>query len=235
MDRCAPGDPREAFAYTVGFGEAAVGGGAGEAIREVSGEGVAFFEGGYVDLTDALITFEAKLRDHLPSSEAGVREFLAQSIRETMTLRPEEVEVEASFGAKRHDIMIHPTEIGIELKYHRRIPSGRNRPMTAQYGQLLADVRKLLSNGALASGLLVLLTDEAGRTHLINKHLLPAAWGRSDEITAAEVAGLANSASGPATAAGPWIDATTSLVWMAERIGNQGLTGFAWSVDVLPS
>lgn len=188
-----------------------------------------------MDLIDSLNDFETRLREYLPASEAGVREILAQSLRYTLNYGVKEVEVEASFGFKRHDVLVHPAQTAIELKYHRSTASGTNRPLTMQYGQLLADVRKLAANPALESRLLVLITDRAGATHLRNKALLPATWDRSREITAANVAGLARSAGGPASAAGPWIDAEVRLIWQTSRAKVDEMYGYAWDVHPIAS
>jgi hypothetical protein len=184
----------------------------------------------HMDLIDSLSEFESRLLAHVPSSEAGLREVLAQSIRETLELAPGDVEVEAAYGIRRHDVLVHQSKTGVEVKFHRAIASGMNRPLTMQYGQLLADVRKLLANHALASRILVLVTDRSGETHLRNKALLPVAWDRKREIRSAQISGLAKSASRPATADGPWIDGSTRLVWKSQRLGTDAV-GFAWHIE----
>ncbi len=194
---------------------------------EVSGLGVSS-----MDLVDALGELDRRIRIHLPSSEAGVRETLAQTIRETLASPPGDVEVEASFGLKRHDVLIHSSRTAIELKFHRETPGGRNRPLTMQYGQLLADVRKLAANTFLSGRVLLLLTDRAGLIHLKNKPALPGSWGSNRAITASQVAALAQSASGPATAEGPWIDVDVRLIWQIQHKGMQ-LHGLAWEVKPL--
>lgn len=183
-----------------------------------------------MNLIDALNEFDQRVQAHLPSSEAGVREVLAQSIRRRMALSISDVEVEASFGAKRHDILIHPTGTAIEIKYHRPTPGGANRPLTVQYGQLLSDVRKLLANPGLTNRVLLLLTDRAGVTHLKNKRLLPSSWDITRVVTADRVLALAKSASVTATSDGPWIDASVRLVWQTEQ-PTWATRGFAWSVE----
>ena len=184
-----------------------------------------------MDLIDSLSEFESRLAAHLPSSEAGIREVLAQSIRETLELGPGDVEVEAAYGRKRYDVLVHSSKTGIEVKFHRSVASGLHRPLTMQYGQLLADVRKLLANQALASRILVLVTDRPGEIHLQNKALLPAAWDLKRDIRSAQVSNLAKSASGPATADGQWIDASTRLVWQSQRLGTADAVGFAWRIE----
>ncbi len=171
-----------------------------------------------------------QLKKHLPSSEAGVREVLAQAAREAFSLRAGAVEVEAPWGRKRLDVRVHQPAIVFELKYHRPIASGRNRPMTAQYGQLLADVRKLATVDDGSDRILVLLTDQAGITHLINKELLPPSTLGRRRITGAAVRSLARSASGPALAEGDWIDVTVSLIAHDRAVGS-GISLYAWRVE----
>jgi hypothetical protein len=187
-----------------------------------------------VAAASVLSTFAQQLRSHTPGSEAGVREVLAQSCREALRLNPSEVEVEAAWGAKRLDLRVSRPKMVFELKYQRAIPSGRNRPMTAQFGQLLGDVRKLATVDDGSEQVLVLVTDTAGRTHLLNKGLLPATIG-ARTIREPEVLALAQSAARPAVAAGRWIDVEVSLVSREARIGSEGLEMLAWTVSRIGS
>lgn len=186
-----------------------------------------------MDLADILDRFDKKLHVHLPPNEAGIREVLAQSLREAQDGPPGDVEVEASFGRKRHDVLVHSERTAFEVKFHRDGIGGSNRPLTMQYGQLLADVRKLASNTELSRRVLLLLTDRAGLTHLKNKAVLPGAWGAERSLTTARVMSLARSASGPATTEGPWIDTSARLVWQAHYFGAQ-VYGLAWELQPLP-
>ena len=171
-----------------------------------------------------------RARDHLPNTEAAVRDLLAQCVRDTEGLSLAEVEVEASSGQKRIDIVVHPLAAGFEIKYHRPIPSGASRPMTQQYGALLADARKL-ADADLSERHLVLVTDRAGLTHVSNKSLLPTVWDRRREVTGARVRSLAQTAVRTATAAGEWIDITTQMVWRDNKVGPDQLTGLAWRIE----
>lgn len=185
-------------------------------------------------IIQALAELGIRLDEHLPSSEAGVREVLAQAIRAALDFSAGEVEVESPAGRKRIDVWIHPTSTAIEVKFHRQIPSGHNRPMTVQYGQVLADIRKLASVERALERVLVLLADGAGMTHLINKALIPARVMDPKQIRAEHVNGLAKSASGPALAEGPWIPVTMRLIWQ-HRLATAGVTGLAWAVTPLPA
>lgn len=185
------------------------------------------------DLGPVLSLFTDRLREHLPGSEAGVREVLARCCRDGLSLQAADVEVEAPWGLKRLDVRISEPKSVIELKYHRPIPSGKSRPMTMQYGQLLADVRKLATVDDGSDRILVLLTDDAGMTHLRNKDLLPAAVVGRRVVREPHVLGLAQSAVGPATADGPWIDVEVSIVHRASRIGSEGLELLTWRIDLV--
>lgn len=185
-----------------------------------------------MDLPPALDLFTHKVREHLPSTEAAVRDLLAQAIRESEGIGLPDVEVEASSGRKRIDIVVHPSAAGLEIKYHRPIPSGRNRPMTQQYGALLGDVRKLADDPELSERYVFLLTDRAGYTHIVNKNLLSTAWDREKPITASKIRGLAQTANRSATAGGPWIDVLTRMIWHSKIVGPDRLTGVAWMVRV---
>ncbi len=184
-----------------------------------------------MDLPASLHLLDQKVHSHLPATEAAIRDLLAQSIRETENLSLAQVEVEVSSGRKRIDIVVHPSSAGIEIKYHRQIPSGRNRPMTQQYGALLADARKLADTPSLSERYLILITDREGLNHVTNKNLLPTAWDRKKPITGTKVRGLAQTAGKTATAAGPWIDVTTQMIWQSKRVGPDRMTGLAWSIQ----
>ena len=83
-----------------------------------------------MDLATSLRLLDQKMRDQTPSNEGAIQDLLAQAIREAEDLEPSEVEIEAASGRKRIDIVVRPFAAGIEIKYHRPIPSGHNRPMT---------------------------------------------------------------------------------------------------------
>ena len=169
-----------------------------------------------------------RVRDHLPNTEAAVRDLLAQCLRDSEGLSLAEVEV--SSGTKRIDIIVHPLATGFEIKYHRPGPTGASRNMTKQYGDLLADARKLAA-ASLRERYLVLLTDRAGFTHVRNKSLLPTVWDRRREVTGARVRSQALTAVNAATARGKWIDITTQLAWRSGDVGPDRMTGLAWRVE----
>jgi len=181
------------------------------------------------DLTHVFDNFTHRLSEHVPTSEAGVREILAASFREAMALRPADVEVESALGRKRIDIWVAPVMAAIELKYFREIPSGANRPMTADFGSLLADLRKLATVERAEDRVLVLVSNVSGMTHLANKNLLPVRLVEPKLISAEAVSVLAQSARGPAVSQGPWIPIEVRRIWHEPRVGN-GLTGLAWKV-----
>ncbi len=185
-----------------------------------------------MDLAASLRLLDRKMRDHTPTSDR-LSNLLAGAIREVEELSPVEVEVEASSGSKRIDIVVHPSSTGIEIKYHRPTPSGHNRPMTQQYGALLAYARKLVADESLNERFLVLLTDREGLNHISNKNLLPTAWDRDKPITPPKIRGLATTASTNATANGPWIDIAARLIWQARSAGPDRMTGLAWSIRPL--
>ena len=184
-----------------------------------------------MDLSTSLDLLDQKLRDHSPSTEASIQGLLAETIREVEDLPHNQVEIEASSGSKRLDILVRTSAAGIEIKYHRPIPSGTNRPMTQQYGALLADARKLVADQTLQERYLVLFTDRDGLTHIKNKNLLPTTWDRKKPITSPKIRGLAQTASRAATSAGEWIDLTAQMIWQARNVGPDRLTGLAWSVE----
>jgi hypothetical protein len=92
--------------------------------------------------------------------------------------------------------------------------------MTMQFGQQLADVRKLATVEDGSERVMVLVTDNVEMIHLRYKELLPASIGRRT-IRERNVLGLAQSASGPAAADGPWIDVEVALVHRGTRIGTE--------------
>lgn len=172
--------------------------------------------------------FAAEASEHLPASEAGVRDLLSAALRTALELDRAEVVVEARVGRKLLDIWVPSLRLAIEVKYHRRIPSGWNRPMTQQFGDLLADVRKLAAYSEAQARLLVLVADEPGVTHVQNKGLLPIRDPSRRSIRAADVEGLASTARRRVAAEGPWLDVSLRRVWHDRLAG--GLQGFAWEI-----
>jgi len=186
-----------------------------------------------MDLAASLRLLDQKMRDHTPINEGAIQDLLALAIGEAEDLEPSRIEIEAASGGKRIDIVVRPSAAGIEIKYHRPIPSGHNRPMTQQYGALLADAQKLAADESLNERYLVLLTDREGLNHISNKNLLPTAWDRDKPITAPKIRGLAQSARTNAEANGPWIDIAARLIWQARAVGPDRMTGLAWSIRPL--
>lgn len=85
-----------------------------------------------MDLAASLGLLDQKMRDHTPINEGAIQDLLALAIGEAEDLEPSRIEIEAASGGKRIDIVVRPSAAGIEIKYHRPIPSGHNRPMTQQ-------------------------------------------------------------------------------------------------------
>jgi hypothetical protein len=160
-------------------------------------------------------------------SEEGVRESLAAALREELELRPDEVVFECLSGAHRTDLWLRPLELALELKFHRAIQSGHTRPLTQQFGDLLADCSKLASAPA-DDRVLVLVTDAAGYTHLTNKSMLPTVTtSPAKTLTEEDVRGLAATASRVALYPGPWPRLSVQLIWRGK--GPVG-TFLAWRV-----
>ncbi len=188
-----------------------------------------------MDAASPLDLFAERVQDHLPNTEAAIRDLLAQCVRDSEGMGLAEVEVEASSGAKRIDIVAHPLATGFEIKYHRPGPTGASRNMTKQYGDLLADARKLADKLDLNERYIVLITDRAGLTHVSNKPLLPTVWDRRREVTGARVRRQAPTAFKAATADGEWIDITTQMVWRDNKVGPDRMTGLAWRNEPIGS
>jgi hypothetical protein len=147
-------------------------------------------------------------------SEEGVRECLATGLLEGLRVPTEALVYERlENNHQRTDLWIEGVRIALELKFHRPIQSGHTRPLTQQFGALLADCRKLASIDA-RDRLLVLVTDSVGFTHLANKALLPVnTVGRDRIVTDMDIESLPATASRNVLYAGPWLPLTASLVW----------------------
>jgi hypothetical protein len=101
-----------------------------------------------------------------------------------------DVQFEYPTGIEFVDLVVRPDNLAIEVKFHRPIPSGKSRPRTAQFGEILNDVRKLASADATRR-VLVLVTDDTGMTHLRNKDMLPVRSPESVSVGEADIRGLA--------------------------------------------
>ncbi len=181
-----------------------------------------------MDLPAALKLLETRV-DETPRTESALQDLLADAIRES---GEPDVQFEAPSGSKRIDLLAGTA--GIEIKYHKPIPSGTNRPMTMQYGQLLADLRKLAGDQRLTERYLVLITDREGYNHVSNKNLLPTAWDRKKPISALKINGLAATAKNAALGNGPWIDIAAQMIWSARSFGPDRMRGLAWRVTLSP-
>jgi hypothetical protein len=73
--------------------------------------------------------------------EEGVRQDVALGLRSGFGLPPRSVEFDHPSGTNRIDLWISSIRLAVEVKFHRPIRSGFNRPMTQQYGALLADCK----------------------------------------------------------------------------------------------
>ena len=92
--------------------------------------------------------------------------------------------------------------------------------------------RKLANVDDGSGGVLVLLTDQAGVTYMINRDLLPVWTLGRRRILCGAVRALAKSASGPVLAEGDWIDLSVKLVAHERRVGS-GISMYAWRVEPL--
>jgi hypothetical protein len=101
--------------------------------------------------------------------------------------------------------------------------------MTAQYGQLLADIRKIAGVQRARERILVLLADVAGMTHLTNKALLPTLVMDTVTIDIQQVNGLAKSAKLLALSEGPWLPVTVRGIWRHD-FSSVGIVGLAWTI-----
>jgi hypothetical protein len=184
------------------------------------------------NLREALIQFKRAFETRAADadwhpSEEGVRQELAAGLRSHLDLPPRSIEFDYPSGANRLDLWVTPMRLAVELKFHRPIRSGYNRPMTQQYGALLADCNKLASVDA-ADRLLVLVTDRAGTTHVANKKLLPIQQEAGPRLLETmDIEHLAPTARGIVQFTGPWISMSVDLIWRASR---DPWSFFAWRI-----
>ncbi|MCC6178142.1 MAG: hypothetical protein IT305_22800 [Chloroflexi bacterium] len=134
-------------------------------------------------------------------------------------------------GKQQTDIWIAPLNLAIEIKYHRSIPSGHNRPHTQQFGSLLADFNKVASAPSQRR-VVVMVSDTTGLAYLKNSgaSLLPLHVGQSAMLAWASVAQLAQTAVASAQTHGPWVDHEAKLIW---RWDWESWHALAW--DVVPA
>jgi hypothetical protein len=189
---------------------------------------------GDADLIETLARFKRAFETRAADpdwhpSEEGVREDLAVALRSALGQPTDSIHYEHPFGASRIDLWVAPSRQAIEVKFHRPIRSGHSRPLTQQYGALLADCQKLASADA-ADRLVVLVTDRAGATHLANKGQLPSSTGGEPCLVGTmEVEKLPTTAVGFLSYSGPWIPISVELIWRAS--GGPWMF-FAWRIGV---
>lgn len=189
---------------------------------------------GDADLIEALARFKRAFETRAADpdwhpSEEGVRQDLAVALRSALGQPADSIQYEHPSGASRIDLWVAPSRLAIEVKFHRPIRSGHNRPLTQQYGALLADCRKLASADA-ADRLVVLVTDKAGATHMANKDLLPSSTGGGPRLVGTmEIEKLPATAVGFLSYSGPWIPISVELIW---RTSGGPWTFFAWRIAV---
>jgi len=150
----------------------------------------------------------------VPVNERAVVQMLAQAVMAAPAGRDaREVLFEYPSGSEYIDIRVIPDDVLIEVKYHRPIPSGKNRPLTAQFGDILNDVRKLAVADA-SNRVLVLVTDDRGLNHLVNHQILSVRWPRPVVVDAAMVDALAATAKRHALPHGAaWVNVLVDRLW----------------------
>jgi hypothetical protein len=183
-----------------------------------------------MDAESALREFASRLDalGEVPTNEQAVVQLLAQSILESAAeTRPVDVQFEYPTGIEFVDLVVRPDNLAIEVKFHRPIPSGKSRPLTAQFGEILNDVRKLASADATRR-VLVLVTDDTGMTHLRNKDMLPVRSPESVSVGEADIRGLAITAQRHAIPQGTsWDQVAVRLIWSQRLSFGHGI---AWEV-----
>lgn len=184
-----------------------------------------------MDLVESSLTefgIVLERQESMPSNERAIVQLLAESIR-TVSDGAVVVEFERPSANGFIDLTVLEPYTAIEVKFHRTLPSGSSRPLTAQFGDILNDVRKLAATSANRR-ILVLVTDQPGLTHLRNKALLPVSTSSLVSITERKVKALATTAQRHAVPQGEtWIDAELKRLWF-ERL-SIGF-GLAWEISL---
>lgn len=181
-----------------------------------------------VNLDVALDRFAETAESSQIHTEASLCDLIAQALRDMIPLDSHQVIREYPLDGKRVDIWVPAYACAIEVKFHREVRSGANRPLTMQFGQLLADIRKLAGMSAARQRALVLITDASGLTHLENKGLLPTST-TVKKLGPKHIATLPDSARRPVEFEGPWIPVRVTRVWK-RRVRGAG-QAFAWEVE----
>ncbi len=176
---------------------------------------------------------ERALQESPPMNEAGLQALLHHALAEAYGIAASSIIPEWSGPSGIYDLLIPEQQIVLELKYHRPIPSGHNRPMTAQFGDLLLDMRKLAAVMD-SRRFLVLLTDDAGSTYLRNRGLLPVRLPTPKRISDTEIRALPATARRHAISQGSeWIPIEVQRVW-STRVRATDLA-IAWEVIPIES
>jgi hypothetical protein len=165
----------------------------------------------------------------MASSEHAVHFCLALALQATLSLNPGSIVFERPVGRKRVDLWLRPpSDIAFEVKFHREIPSGRNRPFTQHYGSMLADLNKL-SGVPARRRIFILVGDTKAANYLQNsgQGLMSLSQGGTTAIPAESLDRLSPTARGAAERHGPWAGVTTELLW-SKRSDVWNL--FAWEV-----
>lgn len=164
-----------------------------------------------------------------PASEHGIHFCLALGFQAAFNLALGTVVFEAPDHGNRIDLVFRsPLDLAVEVKYHRPIPSGRNRPFTQHYGQLLADFNKIAQLTS-ERRLVVLVTDEAAARHIQRSghDLLPFDVGDERVVASDAIALLPATAARTALSHGDWSPLGMRLTW---RRAVMDWTLLAWSV-----
>jgi hypothetical protein len=178
-----------------------------------------------MDIAAALDTFGQRLEQSVsPSDERAVVMQLAAALGEQTT-----VEFEHPFPQGKVDLYVPAVDAAIEVKYHRPIPSGGNRPMTQDFGAVLNDIRRV-GQGGFTTGIVVLLTDRSGRNHIVNRQLLPWRLPHTVTITESNIRSLAQVAQRNAIPQGEtWVDVEVRRIW-TYQVGR--IYGIAWKANL---
>jgi hypothetical protein len=165
-----------------------------------------------------------------PRHENALHHCLALGFQAAFDLVPGDIIFERPSGPGNVDLWFCPWDIAVEVKYHRPVPSQRNRPFTQHFGQLLADLSKLAQTEARMR--LALLVADAPAVHYLEhsgRGLLPLVLGGRVQVDAAAIAALPGTAAGNAQSYGPWRPLDVRLRWQAEL---QGYRAYAWELVV---
>lgn len=153
---------------------------------------------------------------------------LALGFQSALQLPAGSIVFERTIARARIDLWLRPLDTIIEVKFMRPLPSGRNRPMTQQVGDLLADFNKVAHVPA-RDRLVLLVADRAAVSHLTRNYegILPMAIGLRSQLHPTGLDQLAMTAATRAIADGAWLALDSELIWQASC---EGWELFAWHV-----